>query len=160
MNRKTTCAEDDGREALARRATAALEALAEAVARDLDRTAAEFGLSNAKLELIEVLGCCRGDRACLYDLGDRLGVTRPNVTKLVDGLERAGLVERLPHPGDRRMVQAHLTSRGHKLARVALPRRAERIRALWEGMDDAELELLVDLLRRALERSGLSSSRS
>ena len=57
--------------------------------------------------------CCQDERrACLHALGDELGVTRPNVTKLVDGLERGGLVERLPHPSDGRMVQAHLTPRG------------------------------------------------
>ena len=57
--------------------------------------------------------CCRDERrACLHALGDELGVTRPNVTKLVDGLERGGLVERLPHPSDGRMVQAHLTAAG------------------------------------------------
>ena len=79
---------------------------------ELDRHAGGYGLSDAKLEVLEVL-CCRDERrACLHALGDELGVTRPNVTKLVDGLERGGLVERLPHPSDGRMVQAHVTPQG------------------------------------------------
>ena len=62
--------------------------------------------------------CCQAERrACLHALGDELGVTRPNVTKLVDGLERGGLVERLPHPSDGRMVHAHLTARGRRPGR-------------------------------------------
>jgi len=129
-----------------------LESMREAVARALDRHAGAFGLSDAKLEMLEVLGCCNGDRACLYDLGDRLGVTRPNVTKLVDGLERSGLVERLPHPADRRMVQAHLTSEGRGVAGSALPGREERMRELWGRLDDDELAELVRLLRTALGR--------
>jgi DNA-binding MarR family transcriptional regulator len=152
MNRETICGDPGTRPALVREATAALEAMAEAVARNLDRHAAAFGLSDAKLEMLEVLGCCNGDRACLYDLGDRLGVTRPNVTKLVDGLERGGLVERLPHPADRRMVQAHLTSEGREVAGSALPGREERMREIWGHLDDDELAQLVRLLRVALGR--------
>ncbi|MEW6583191.1 MAG: MarR family transcriptional regulator [Actinomycetota bacterium] len=153
MNRETTCAEGGARGALAREATSALDAMAERASRRLDRHAADYGLSDAKLEMLEVLGCCSGDRTCLYDLGERLGVTRPNITKLVDGLERSGLVERLPHPADRRMVQAHLTARGRELAGAALPGRAERIRALWDALDDDELAELVRLLTLALSRA-------
>jgi DNA-binding MarR family transcriptional regulator len=152
MNRETICADPGTRPALVREATAALESMAEAVARDLDRHASAFGLSDAKLEMLEVLGCCNGDKACLYDLGDRLGVTRPNVTKLVDGLQRSGLVERLPHPADGRMVQAHLTSDGRHVAESALPGREERMQDLWGRLNDDELAQLVGLLRAALSR--------
>jgi len=153
MNRETVPCAPEPRTALARLATQALEAAADAAARDLGRHAARFGLSDAKLEMLEILACCRDRRACLYDLGDRLGVTRPNVTKLVDGLERAGLVERLPHPADRRMVQAHLTLAGRELVDAALPGRTERIERLWDALHDEELATLVELLQTALERS-------
>lgn len=163
MNRETTCgmaAQDarDGRGALVRETTAVLEAMAEIIARQLDRHAAAYGLSDAKLEMLEVLGCCNGDRTCLYDLGDRLGVTRPNVTKLVDGLERGGLVERLPHPADRRMVQAHLTADGRALAGAALPGRSARMAQLWDGLEDDELAALATLLRRAVERASTAAA--
>lgn len=154
MNPETTsCASFDpageSQRARALRATVALETLAERICRDLDRHAATYGLSDAKLEMLGVLSCCNNRRACLYDLGDRLGVTRPNITKLVDGLERGGLVERLPHPGDKRMVQAHLTPEGERIAREALPGRARRIELLWAGLDEDQLEALIGLLARA-----------
>jgi DNA-binding MarR family transcriptional regulator len=136
------------RSALVRLASEALESAADAASRELDREAGEFGLSDAKLEVIEVLACCGDLRSCLCDLGERLRVTRPNVTKLIDGLERAGLVERLPHPQDGRMVQAHLTRAGNELAARALPRRAERIERIWADFEDDELEVLTLLLRR------------
>jgi DNA-binding MarR family transcriptional regulator len=120
MNPETTLG-DGERSRLAREATEALEAVAAAAGRKLDRHAAAFGLSDAKLEVLEVLSCCADRRACLHALGDELGVTRPNITKLVDGLERCGLVERLPHPSDRRMVQAHLTDAGREVVAGALP---------------------------------------
>lgn len=96
-----------------------------------------------------MLSCCSGRRACLYSLGDRLGVTRPNITKLVDGLERSGLVTRVPHPDDRRMVQAQLTPEGAAVAARALPGRVALMERAWASLDDEELERLVWVLRRA-----------
>src|SRR5262245_12079367 len=43
------------------------------------------------------------------ELGERLLLTSGAVTVLVDRLERAGLVERRPHPGDRRAVLVDLS---------------------------------------------------
>jgi MarR family transcriptional regulator, 2-MHQ and catechol-resistance regulon repressor len=145
MNRETTAVGTD-RAGLARRASEALERVACAASRDLDRHAAGFGLSDAKLEVIEAL-CHRDERcACLHALGDELGVTRPNVTKLVDGLERGGLVERRRHPTDGRMVHAHLTDEGSAVAASALPGRDAAITQMWDALDDRELEQLVALL--------------
>jgi DNA-binding MarR family transcriptional regulator len=154
MNRETIGAPD--RAELARRATEALERVAAAAERLLDRHAGGYGLSDAKLEVLEVLCCCDDRRACLHALGDELGVTRPNVTKLVDGLERGGLVERLPHPRDRRMVQAHLTPEGLEVAEEALPGRNEQLERIWAALDDEELVRLVELLRAVVERTSLA----
>lgn len=141
---------------LVRRATAALESAAGKATRTLDRHAAGFGLSDAKLEMLEVLCSCRERRTCLYELGDQLGVTRPNITKLVDGLERGGLVERTPHPSDRRMVQACLTPAGDEVAARALPGRSEHLEMLFSRLGDGELVALVALL----ELVGGASDRS
>ncbi len=145
MNPETTAAVS--RAELARRASEALDRVAGAADRRLERHAGGFGLSDAKLEVLEVLSCCDDRRACLHALGDELGVTRPNVTKLVDGLERGGLVERLPHPSDRRMVQAHVTRQGLRVAEEALPGRGEVMQRLWDCLDDDELAQLVALLQ-------------
>ncbi|MFN8123324.1 MAG: MarR family transcriptional regulator [Thermoleophilia bacterium] len=152
MNPETTTPEEH-RSSLARMAAEAVLAMASSVERDLDRHAADFGISDAKLEVLEVLSCCSGRRACLYALGDRLGVTRPNITKLVDGLERQGLVERRPHPDDRRMVHAQLTPEGAAIASRALPGRVQRLEELWSQLDDEELEVLVGLLMRTAVRT-------
>jgi DNA-binding MarR family transcriptional regulator len=152
MNPETPLSHEEQRACLARMAAETVIAVACAVERDLDRHAAEHGITDAKLEVLEVLSCCSGRRACLHALGDRLGVTRPNITKLVDGLERQGLVVRLPHPEDRRMVQAQLTPEGAAVAARALPGRVARLEALWRQLDDAELEQLASLLTRVAGR--------
>ncbi len=159
MNRETTEVAS-ARSELARRATDALERLACATGRELDRHAGGYGLSDAKLEVLQLLSCCSEQRACLHALGDELRVTRPNVTKLVDGLERGGLVERLPHPSDGRMVHAHLTPQGREIAEEALPGRQDLMRRLWDALDDDELAQLVGLLDTATERAAVGAAGS
>ena len=98
--------------------------------------------------MLDVLRCCPDEGACLYTVSDKLGVSRPNVTKLVDGLERGGLVERSRHPSDGRKVRAQLTPEGTRLARDALPGRERRMRDIWAELTDEELDTLTTLLQR------------
>lgn len=149
MNRITTSPE--ARVTAARQASAALDELAGSALRALNRHARAWDLSEAKLAALEVLadqesGCC-----CLYDIGDCLGVSRPNVTKLMDGLQRQGLVERRPHARDGRKIEAHLTARGRAVLADAGPGRESVITDLWAGLEDAELTELTRLLRAAAE---------
>jgi DNA-binding MarR family transcriptional regulator len=54
-------------------------------------------------------------------LARTLQVSPRNITGLVDNLERAGLVERVPDPGDRRSTLARPTAAG-----------SERINSIWK----------------------------
>jgi DNA-binding MarR family transcriptional regulator len=60
------------------------------------------------------------------ELASRVGVSRPTLTSLVDGLEHAGLLRRVPVPSDRRGIQLVPTEQGlaaiHR-AEAALTRR-------------------------------------
>ncbi len=51
-------------------------------------------------------------RLRMQDLADAVVLTRSGLTRLVDRMERAGLVQRQPVPGDRRGSYAALTEKG------------------------------------------------
>jgi DNA-binding MarR family transcriptional regulator len=84
----------------------------------------------------------------MSELAGLLGMDPPNLTPVIDDLERSGLVERQPHPTDRRVKVVVATPDG-----VALARRAEKIldrppTGLLELPAD-DLESLVRILARA-----------
>jgi DNA-binding MarR family transcriptional regulator len=84
----------------------------------------------------------------MSELAGLLGMEPPNLTPVIDDLERSGLVERQPHPTDRRVKVVVATPDG-----VALARRAEKIldrppAGLLELPAD-DLESLVRILARA-----------
>lgn len=70
----------------------------------------QTGTTPARGRLLLALGCAGPCK--MSDLSARLGVTPRNVTKLVDSLEEEGLLEREPHPHDRRVTLIRLTAQG------------------------------------------------
>ncbi len=90
------------------------------------------------------------------EIADRTGVTRATVTGLIDTLERAELVARSPHSGDRRMTSVVLTSKGEKLLQRILPAHFRLMTWLMSGLDEGErktfTQLLTKVVRRAAER--------
>jgi|SRR6266404_2787533 len=85
------------------------------------------------------------------ELAELAGVTRGNVTGLIDGLERDGHVKRQVKGRDRRMTPIALTSAGRKLARTLLADRAERVQNLMRRLSPAERDALLSMLGRIHE---------
>lgn len=80
------------------------------------------GLSVPQYLLVQGL---RGGRSMAVGrAAEAAGVAGPTATRMLDGLERAGLVVRRHSPRDRRVVEVQLTTEGERL--VAEKRRALR----------------------------------
>lgn len=87
-------------------------------------------------------------------LGERLVVTKSNVTGLVDRLERQGLAERAA-ADDRRATVVRLTKAGRVLMDRASPRHAEHLAELTACLSAGEKRTLIRLhskLRRELRQ--------
>jgi DNA-binding MarR family transcriptional regulator len=85
------------------------------------------------------------------ELAAALGTEKPYVTIVVDELERQGLVERRPHPTDRRVKLVATTARGTAAARRAneiLGRLPEGLATLSEP-ELTELARILDAVARA-----------
>jgi DNA-binding MarR family transcriptional regulator len=54
-------------------------------------------------------------------------VRRPTITRLIDGLERRGLVRRVTHPEDGRVQLVEATAAGKRLLQQGRARRVERL---------------------------------
>jgi MarR family transcriptional regulator for hemolysin len=85
------------------------------------------------------------------DLAAAVGIEGPTLTHHLDGLEKAGLIERVRDPDDRRAVRVELTDAGdalfHRL-RTAAVSFDERLR---EGLREDELDGFRSVLARLRE---------
>lgn len=115
------------------------------------------GLTYARMRLLGALHC--GGPQIMSSISDGLGVTRRNVTALVDALEEEGLVRRQPHPTDRRATVIELTPEGERTANIMYDEHREAVSELFSGLseeDQRELMRLLGRLRDALRREGSS----
>lgn len=113
---------------------------------EMSERLAPRGLSVAKLNLLIILYHAPHRHLPMSEIGARMSVTRTNITKLVDLLERDGLVKRQGREGDRRVVLAELTPRGITLLDEALPSHYASIRTMMRGLDEEECRRLTHLL--------------
>ena len=101
-----------------RAASEAWQAMADLVLNNERRreVSEEVGLSFGKIRALRRIA--RRPMA-MSELASLLTVDPPNLTPVVDDLERAGLVERQPHPTDRRVKLVVATAQGAALAQAA-----------------------------------------
>jgi DNA-binding MarR family transcriptional regulator len=81
----------------------------------------------------------------MADLASALDITPRNVTTLVDGLERDGIVHRRPHPTDRRATVIELTESAHGAVDRSIDHQAA-IRCLFETVAPADRATLIRLI--------------
>ncbi len=106
------------------------------IARQVELAVASVDLTLAQYRVLSVLG---GGCEAASRLADKLGVSRPSLTGVVDGLVSRGLVRRDQDDSDRRRFDIGLTDAGRSVladANAAVDERIERIAQLL-----GELEL-------------------
>src|SRR5207244_9136663 len=91
---------------------AQLESLLPRLMRTLFTLEAEHPVTELPLAQLRVCSILYTGPRTLSALGDELAISVSAVTQIADRLERAGLVERVAAPDDRRMKHLRLTSRG------------------------------------------------
>jgi DNA-binding MarR family transcriptional regulator len=80
-----------------------------------------------------------------------------SLTRLIDQLERRGLIARLRSDTDRRVVTLTLTPRGAELVESLMPRVTDFWNDLLSGFSHAEIRNLIGLLTRLVAAAGGSA---
>jgi DNA-binding MarR family transcriptional regulator len=110
---------------------------------------ADHGLTMADYGVLLHLAWAPDRRMRRIDLAEEVILTASGVTRLLDGLERAGFVERGSCDTDRRVVYAVLTEAGLAKLRDASESHVPQVEAfLAARFDDDELAELTEWLER------------
>ncbi len=122
------------------------------LAADWERFFRAHGISSATYNLLRILRGAKGQgadgRAC-HEIGEHLVAQVPDVTRLVDRAESAGLVERVRCTRDRRVVYVRITPRGLELLASLDEPVMRRHKEQLGVMTPAELNELSRLLSKA-----------
>jgi DNA-binding MarR family transcriptional regulator len=128
--------------ALVRAHSAAIRQLNAQLARD-------HGLTINDYEVLLRLARAPDRRMRRVDLADEVLLTASGITRLLDGLEKAGFVERGSCESDRRVVYAVLTDAGLDKLRDARTSHVAQIEELFSArLDESEQTTFAGLLER------------
>ena len=119
-----------------------------AIARQIESLGLDVGMTGARYTLLLTLYFSRENLLAQNEISKELNVSRTNITNLIDGLERDGLVERVPNPADRRVSYAQLTRRGASLCTRLMPEITHLIEDATHGFSQEEKALFSQLLYR------------
>lgn len=109
------------------------------------------GLNGASFDLLATLRRSGPPfRLSPSDLLDTMMITSGTMTNRIDQLEKQGLVERLPHPDDRRALLVALTDKGRDVIDAAVTDHVENQHRLVEALTLQERAALNALLKRYL----------
>jgi DNA-binding MarR family transcriptional regulator len=129
---------------------AAFDAFAQAVRRARGATAQQSGgngtLTLSQYALLQALAT--REQARVSDLAVEAGITASTATRILDALERRGIIQRERSSHDRRGVTVTLTELGRDALRHQDGWLRGRERAFYASLPEVERELAPDLLMR------------
>lgn len=111
--------------------------------------AVRFGLSESDVEALEVL--LDSGAATAGRLSELMGLTSGAVTRVIDRLEQAGYVRRVPDAADRRRVVVELVPEKMAALEATMGRLGEKGALVVGRYTEAELTVINDFLTRMAE---------
>jgi len=115
----------------------------------LDDLFRPYGIGMTQYNVLRILRGAGPTGLCRNELRDRMLTRMPDVTRLLDRMEEAGLVARARDNDDRRMVSTRITDAGLRVLDQLDAPTAELHQRRLGHLSDEQLSQLIDLLTLA-----------
>jgi MarR family transcriptional regulator for hemolysin len=125
--------------------------MAKGFARSLQQRAAKLGFSPGQFPIL--LELWSEDGLTQKQLLERVDIEQATMANTLSRMERDGLVERRPHPSDKRAQLIFLTSKATAMQAEAIEAAMAADTDLLKNFRQFERELLLEYIRRVLENA-------
>ena len=126
----------------------------ETLSREVENLLRPSGLSGTQYNVLRILrGAGRQGLAC-GETGERMVTHDPDITRLLDRLEKRKLITRARDARDRRVVTTRITPQGLRLLGTLDKPVADLHGSLFRHMSGRDLKKLSSLLEKARAREG------
>ena len=139
-------------ESPAQKAMVSLLVTAGHLARALEEVCAAHGITHDQYNVLRILRGVHPEGHPRYAIAERLIDRSPDVTRLLDRLEREGFVGRSRSDEDRRLSISHITDRGITLLKEIDPRILEVHERFTVRFSRDEMHQLATLCEKALPK--------
>lgn len=114
-----------------------------------EATIKRFGITSTQYNVLRILRGAGEKGLCRNEVRDRLLNRMPDATRLLDRMERNGLISRAREAEDRRLVTTRLTKKGRELVDQLDPIVARQHKSRLGHMSEKQLTTLNALLTQA-----------
>lgn len=114
-----------------------------------EATIKRFGITSTQYNVLRILRGAGEKGLCRNEVRDRLLNRMPDATRLLDRMERNGLISRAREAEDRRLVTTRLTRKGRELVDELDPIVARQHKSRLGHMSEKQLTTLNALLTQA-----------
>ena len=111
-----------------------------------------YGITATQYNVLRILRGAEPTGLCRNDLRDRMLTRMPDVTRLLDRMEEAGLVERTRDSEDRRMVTSRITKKASDLLTTLDGLVADQEKQFFDGIERDRIQTLIDVLEEVRTR--------
>lgn len=112
-----------------------------------------FQRAAGRVAVLRVLYLSDSGRLNQNEISNQTLVTPANVSYVIEGLEKDGLVSRTPHETDRRVTWVQLTPDGEKVFTELAPAMTAHLGSLGAGFSEEEKALFSSFLQRLRENA-------
>lgn len=106
----------------------------------------EHGLTIGRWQVLSVLSRFDGSR--VGTIADLSGGEQPAVSRVIDQMERDGLVTRRPSLNDSRAVEVWITDRGREITAELMPEAEAFVQRIFRKLTPSEIRGLNEMLER------------
>jgi len=126
----------------------------------VDRFFRSYNITPSQYNVLRILRGAGEDGLCRNEISERMVTATPDMTRLLDRMEKAGWVTRERAEEDRRQVSTHITKSGMELlARLEKPT-GDFVMPLFAGASISDLKIVLkvnDQIRTKLSRAAKGS---
>lgn len=116
--------------------------------KNIDQYLKGHGIQQNRFMILAILLRNPNTSISASEIAQGIGVKRPTITGLLDGLERSGLISRSTDPNDRRSVLVAPTRKVHEYMREILPGYYSLINESMNAVSEKEAKQLAAILEK------------
>lgn len=122
----------------------------------MDEELEKFNITTGELGLLKIIQ--DGELISQIQLGDQLGIDKASMVKLIDSLEKEKILERIPHPTDRRVKNIQLTKNGKKILDHCQSAKLRAEKKFFEPLTPTEEKTFRKLVQKLIPPPNITAS--
>lgn len=147
--KKSGSIKDDKDEGLGHDTIFAILNTQKALLRTMTKNVSRENVTLQQVNIMRILS--QEGSVAMYRLGEELLVTRPNITAIIDRLEKKDLVKRVESKNDRRKTEIQFTAKGQKLYQKIHETQEKLLQDSINAFNSVEKVMLSRLLRKLVD---------